>query len=352
MDALSLTINDSLLKIKEFVKYEIVSRILQFSILDKLMRINPIVPYYHIVSDEEVLHVKYIYDYKNITQFKDDIDFLLKHYSPISLFDLLGFLKTGRSLPEKAFLLTFDDGFREMYDIVAPILLQKGISATFFINSDFIDNKTLCYQHKVSILAEHIQKTISVRGKKEIQAMLLKNGIECNDIKSGILSIKYHQKDLPDKIAQLMNVDFDGYLRRVKPYLTSNHIEILIKQGFSIGAHSIDHPLYSLLTLKEQVNQTIESMKFIRRKFCLNYGAFDFPHSDSGVTRQYFTQISDGGLVDISFGTGGMIKDTIPNHIQRFSLEKPVRPAKKIVAYQYARKLVRQVRGTDKIVRA
>ena len=182
--------------------------------------------------------------------------------------------------------------------------------------------------------------------------MLLKNGIECNDIKSGILSIKYHQKDLPDKIARLMNVDFDDYLLRVKPYLTSNQIEILIKQGFSIGAHSIDHPLYSLLTLKEQVNQTIESMKFIRRKFCLNYGAFAFPHSDSGATKQYFTQISDGGLVDISFGTGGMIKDTIPNHIQRFSLEKPVRPAKKIVAYQYARKLVRQVRGTDKIVRA
>src|SRR3989338_1755003 len=197
--------------IKEFVKYEIVSRIFQ-SISDRLMRINLIVPYYHIVSDEEVLHVKYIYDYKNITQFKDDIDFLLKHYSPLSLFDLLGFLKTGHSFPEKAFLLSFDDGFREMYDIVAPILLQKGISATFFINSDFIDNKTLCYQHKTSILAEHIQKTISVRGKKEIQAMLLKNGIECNDIKSCILSIKYHQKDLPDKIAQLMNVDFYDYL--------------------------------------------------------------------------------------------------------------------------------------------
>lgn len=102
-----------------------------FSILGKLTRTNLIIPYYHIVNDNEASHIKHLYGYKNIKQFKDDVDFLLKSYSPICLHDLLGNLKTGISLPKKAFLLTFDDGLREMHDVVAPILLEKGISAPF-----------------------------------------------------------------------------------------------------------------------------------------------------------------------------------------------------------------------------
>lgn len=254
-------------------------------------------------------------------------------------------------ITQKHFIVNFDDGFREINDIVAPILLQKGISGNVFVNSAFIDNKTLCYQHKASILAEHIQKTVSISEKENIKEMLLKNNIVCNEIKSGILAIKYSQKDLLDKIALLINVDFEYYLSKNRPYLTSDQIARLITDGFTIGAHSIDHPLYSLLTLEEQLSQTIGSLKFVRETFNLNYGAFAFPHSDNGVTKEFFTQIHNSGLVDISFGTAGMIKDAIPNHFQRFSLEKPAIPAKKIIAYQHARKLVRQVRGDGEIDR-
>ena len=44
-------------------------------------------------------------------------------------------------LDRRCLHLTFDDGFRELHDVVAPILLRKGIPATFFVNSAFIDNK-------------------------------------------------------------------------------------------------------------------------------------------------------------------------------------------------------------------
>ena len=318
----------------------------------KLTKTDLIIPYYHAVSDKEILHIKHLYQFKNVKQFKDDLNFLLKNFKPVSLFDVICFVRNDNPLPEKAFLLTFDDGFREIHDIVAPILLEKGVSATFFINSGFIDNRSLCYQHKASLLVEYLQESTSLNMGKKINEILTKKSINNGDIASCILSIKYKQKDIINEIAQSINIDFNDYLLKKEPYLTSHQIQILIKQGFAIGAHSIDHPLYSLLTLEEQVYQTIESVNYIREKYCLNYGAFAFPHSDNGVTKEFFTQIHGSGLVDISFGTGGMIKDAIPNHFQRFSLEKPAISAKKIIAYQYARKLVRRVRGNGEIDRA
>lgn len=340
--------------IKQHIKQKTLSWIfakIPCSILGKLTRTNLILPYYHIVSDYEIPYIKHLYPHKNIQQFKEDMDFLLSNYSPISLFDLLDNLKTGRSLPKKAFLLTFDDGFREINDVIAPILLEKGIPATFFINSYFLDNKNLCYQHKASILVEHIQSNCTASLKEEIKKILLINEVKFEQIKSGILSIKYQQKNLIDEIAQLINVDFNNLLSKYKPYLTSDQIERLMKDSFTIGAHSIDHPLYSSLSIKEQLHQTIESMKFIKEKFSLDYGAFAFPHSDNNVSKKFFTELYNSGLVDISFGTGGMINDCVSNNLQRFSLEKTLMPVDSIIGHQYARKFIKFVMGRGKITR-
>jgi peptidoglycan/xylan/chitin deacetylase (PgdA/CDA1 family) len=302
------------------------------------------------ISDDKPLHIKHLYGHKNIRQFNNDLDFLLTNFSPINLEDILNFLKRDQLLPKNPILLTFDDGFREMHDVVAPILFRKGISATFFVNSGFTDNKDLCYQHKVSILVEHLQRA-APSSIKEIQQAANVKTFQSKDVKSSLLSIKYKEKEIVDKIAALMEIDFDDYLVKNKPYLTSEQIAQLIRNGFFIGAHSIDHPLYSSLSLEEQLQQTKESISFIKEKFLLNYGVFAFPHSDSNVSKAFFEEIYRNGLIDISFGTDGIICDYFKDNIQRFSLEKPLMPAKYIIAYQFAKKIYRIMKSNDKIIR-
>ena len=36
-----------------------------------------VIPYYHMVSDEQVPHVKHLYRYRNVRQFTKDLDFFL-----------------------------------------------------------------------------------------------------------------------------------------------------------------------------------------------------------------------------------------------------------------------------------
>ncbi|MFZ4790765.1 MAG: polysaccharide deacetylase family protein [Candidatus Competibacteraceae bacterium] len=320
-------------------------------ILEKITYPNLIIPYYHAVSDGEIPHIKHLYKHKNVNQFKEDIDFIAQNYSPISLRELLDFLKSGAMLPKKALLLTFDDGFREIHEVIAPILLNKGIPATFFLNSAFVDNKVLCYQHKASILAEQVAKLQNFIIKNKIIALFVENGIETFNLESGLLNIKYEKKHVLDEVAVVLNVDFNNYLKINKPYLTSSQTEELIKNGFTIGAHSIDHPLYMSLSVKEQLHQSLESLKMIKEKFCLDYGAFAFPHSDFGVSKNFFIEFYDSGLIDISFGTRGMLDDNLNNHFQRFSLEKPSLSARKIIALNYVRRIYKTTVLQRSIVR-
>lgn len=294
------------------------------------------------VSDIKVPHVSNLYPFKNTRRFTEDLDYLLKYFNPIGLGDLISAAKKEGGFTRRCFHLTFDDGFRELHDIVAPILINKGIPATFFVNSAFIDNKSLCYQHKASVLADRVKDNISEVTLRSLKELMKLNAMDSTDMPSAILSIMYHKREMLDKLAECMGIDLEDYLKNRKPYLDSSQIHYLIGKGFTVGSHSIDHPMYSNIGFDEKVRQTVESTRWVREKYKLDYGAFAFPHTDRNVERRFFLEILATGLVDISFGTGGMINEHLSMHLQRFSMEKPVLPAERIIAMQYARKALKR----------
>jgi Polysaccharide deacetylase. len=120
----------------------------------KSFPLNHFIPVYHTVSDEHLPHLKHIIHYKNIQDFEKDLDFTLKHFQFVN-WDEFKDLQTGNFKPKKKIaLLTFDDGLREFYDVVAPILERKGIYAINFINPKFIDNKELMFRCKASLVVD------------------------------------------------------------------------------------------------------------------------------------------------------------------------------------------------------
>lgn len=62
-------------------------------------------------------------------------------YTTISLYTLLAHLNQGAPLPEKPVVITFDDGYRDTYENAFPLLRERGMVATFFVVTDFIDGR-------------------------------------------------------------------------------------------------------------------------------------------------------------------------------------------------------------------
>ena len=336
------------------LKRSFISRVinlLPFSVIRKVGGGKLILPYYHLVCDAEVPHIGHLYRFKNIRQFIEDIEFLLGNYEPTSLTEVLQNIKKGGSQHYNCFLLSFDDGLREIYDIIAPLLLEKGVPATFFLNSAFIDNRELCAEHKASILARRIEKGLSPGEKQQIKRILAEGNTLRSNVIDVLLKVDYLHHSVLDRIGEMLGIDFEDYLRRNQPYLTSDQIRELIKKGFTVGGHSIDHPRYASLSLDEQVFQTIESVQSIRKQFGLEYGAFAFPHTDSGISLEFFKRIRESDVIDISFGNRGMLEDITPHHIERFSMERPMLPAKEVIAWHYMRSVFKKVTGENPIRR-
>ena len=323
-----------------------------FPLFRGVSKVNPLVVYYHIVSDREVPHVTNLYAFRSVSQFMRDMDVLLRFFRPLSLQDFLAHLEGAQELPRKSFLLTFDDGLKECYEVVAPILKRKGIPATFFLCSAFTDNQELAYDFKVSLLAGVLKgRSLSAAKEVQVRELLEGAGIHGADPMSALFSVGYRRRRILDQIAAVLEFDFVEYLKKVQPYLTSDQVHELLKLGHAVGAHSIDHPRYSDLPLEEQLHQTRESIRFVRQRFSLDYAAFAFPSSDANVNREFFREIFRAREVDVCFGNHGLLEDCVPRNVQRSSMEKTWMPAEAILGKSYARRCVRMATGGLKIRR-
>jgi peptidoglycan/xylan/chitin deacetylase (PgdA/CDA1 family) len=305
-----------------------------------LSGVSLVVPYYHMVSDTDVRHIRHLYRFRTVAEFRSDVEFFLRGFEPVTLSDMVDAVAGRRELKRPCFHLTFDDGFTEMHDVVAPILHRAGVPATFFLNTAFLDGGGLAHHNVLSLLIDRLQALPShTRGAslQKVENLLPPAKDHRNTLISRILELRYGQRPLVRALAEALEVDLEQYVREVQPYLSGEQVQRMLNQGFSMGAHSHDHPLYGDLPLAEQLSQTRTSVNLLQDRFGLAPKAFAFPHTDSGVEPEFFNTIYSESLVDISFGTGGLVSHFHPRNIERVGMEKTSAPAAQILARQFTR---------------
>jgi len=301
---------------------------LPFSLQRSLSRGAILLPYYHLVSEARTPHFSPFWEhYPSPRKFRQDLDFFLKHFRAIGLEELIAHRRHGAKLPKDPFLLSFDDGYREVAEVAAPILLEKGVPATIFLNTSSLDNKKMIFYNQLGLL----------------KGRLLSSGRPREEVSEIIWSIDFFQREKLDRLCEEAGIDAGAYLRRESPYLTSDQVSYLIKKGFTIGSHSMDHPPYARLGVDEQVRQTLESLRELKERFNVRYSAFAFPGSDDGVPMEFFRRIE--GHVDVSFGTTAGALDNIPGHWQRTSFEYSREPAERVLAERYGVELLKRITG-------
>jgi len=134
-----------------------------------------------------------------------------------------------------------------------------------------------------------------------------------NNLKKELLNYSIH--DLKKINSLILKQEIK--LNDVEIYLNENEIKALIHQGFTIGAHSMNHPYYRDISFEQQLIETNESLDFIQQKFNLDYRVFSFPFTDDGVSINFFNTIKS----DFTFGTAGIKNDEISTNIQRLPMD-------------------------------
>lgn len=75
--------------------------------------------------------------------FERQMEIIAGEYQPVTLDQVLLFLRGEKELPGRAVVITFDDGYADNCEIAAPILNRVGIPATFYVTVDCVERAKL-----------------------------------------------------------------------------------------------------------------------------------------------------------------------------------------------------------------
>jgi peptidoglycan/xylan/chitin deacetylase (PgdA/CDA1 family) len=234
------------------------------------------------------------YTWTSFDAFETSVDYLSRNYRIVPLHGALNQLKSG-TLRGRCVALTFDDGDISMADYVMPFLKRRGLSATFFINTAYLDGRRAYWFPILSYLTAGGVRHPALSAALHQQALQLRQTNDCC----------FYQR-VREGIERLAPV-----LAEVKPRLVSpDWLAALDGEQFAIGAHGHEHERYAMMSVEWQRENLVENIRVLRRFrayrpiFAVPFGRpWDWTAQSISIVRNLGLEVllADGG-VNLSAG--------------------------------------------------
>ncbi|GEM_PF-2685789 len=304
-----------------------------FSVVKKVTRGRLVSFYYHVIADELPPHLSRLYsNVHSVQSFGEELDFLQEWFNPITAARLLSHLQDGEPLPKNPCLITFDDGYREVYEHAFPQLAQRQMSFVFFLTRNFVDNHSLFVENTVSLILNLCEKDPDA--EFAVKHLLTEHGVLVNGpIERYLQRVPYKQRFLVELAAQVCGISSSQYAQQHRPYVTVHQVHEMLASGLvEVGGHSVDHPRNEELTDDEQVTQVADSMNSIEELFSPPSRLYAFPYSDASISIQTYQRLFRDLKIDLAFGTEQLRSSRNPQIVQRCWMDArdPGGPASKV----------------------
>lgn len=222
--------------------------------------------------------------------FPDEIDaarferlmrFVARSFDVLALGDAVSRLTQG-TLPPRALVVTFDDGYADNAEVALPILQRCGVVATFFVATGFLDGGRMWNDSVIEIVRasrEHEldlsflgQPPVSLAGPDERRAA----------IASVLAQIKYltlsEREEAISRLRVVSGVDAlpDDLM------MTSQQLRRLHGAGMEIGGHTVNHPILATLPIDEAEREISRGRSRLQEIIDAPVDLFAYPNGKPG----------------------------------------------------------------------
>jgi peptidoglycan/xylan/chitin deacetylase (PgdA/CDA1 family) len=192
--------------------------------------------------------------------FSRHLDYIAHGTHPVALRTVIGALHQGVRLPDRAALLTFDDGDRSVIQVALPMLVERQIPAVAFVISGLIGTDEPFWWNEVEELT---------RAGAEIPDLP-----PASEAAIGIL------KRLPDE----RRVALIEMLRSQRPelspsgdQLTSSDLQQLVSMGVDVASHGLTHAVLPQCTDEVVEREVVEAHQRLSQALGSAPLAFAYP---------------------------------------------------------------------------
>lgn len=245
-----------------------------------------------------VVMYHYVRDLKNsrypeikgcdVSLFREQIQYIKKHYTPVTIEQVLESQQHNEELPNHAILLTFDDAYRDHFEYAFPILYHEHIQGVFFPPVKAVTEHTVLDVNKVHFILASTPSEELPALLNELKRLVNQNKDEFHldsfesyferlavanrfDSKEVVFVKRLLQVALPEELRRRMASELfekavgmeEGVFSR-ELYMTIDQIKCMVDCGMHIGSHGYDHYWLGSLPKEKQEFEIAKSIEFIK----------------------------------------------------------------------------------------
>jgi len=210
----------------------------------------------------------------NNDTFRREMQYLKNRYNIISLKEAAEALKSHRKLPDYTAVITFDDGYRDIYVHAFPVLKDLKIPATVFFTADYIDNKEipwwdiigLIFNSRKKELFDHVKSALNIHARRKSRLLDHLKTVP-DEQRAGLiheLKTRFDAESLSEKCADPL------MMRR-------DEIREMQQGNISIGSHTLSHPVLSRVPEEQALREISGSKKILEHELGCEVPYFAYP---------------------------------------------------------------------------
>ncbi len=299
MDTLTLQLT-AIERLKLFVR-RILAATVFYSGINTLYRFlarksQAVVLMYHRVIDRVDLNRAHFQPGMYVTKeaFEMQMRYLTQHYNVVSLQGFAEIMKSGNKIPANTCVLTFDDGWKDTYTNVFPILKKYNLPATVFLVSSYIGTDQWFWPEEVSFLLTKGTENIEI-AEANLNNYPALNRVDFYRIISNP-DITLVQK-IEMIIETLKRLDQEGREKVIDelrdflkcgsvpdpsmPLLLSwDKVIEMSRHAITFGSHTKTHAILTKVSTHEAIEEIFESKRDIEKRLSSACLAFCYPNGD------------------------------------------------------------------------
>ncbi|MBU1975761.1 MAG: polysaccharide deacetylase family protein [Nanoarchaeota archaeon] len=252
-----------------------------------------------------------------IKKFLGQLDYIIANYKVISLAEYVDFLHGKTEIPDNSAILTFDDGLKDHYNTVFPILKERGLTATFFPITQAQTDQVVPGVLKAQFL---LAKIGSNPFAKEFNYLLEKdfpklfNQYKVTDKEK--MEMKYRWDDpltanlkfsigtLPGEArTKILNKIFPKYFDNEKNFINDlcmnwDEMREMQEAGMSFGGHTHTHPRLAELDEEAQKQELVHCTDILTKNLNKRPTLFSYPYGDfNNITLKLLKELGYDGAI-------------------------------------------------------
>jgi peptidoglycan/xylan/chitin deacetylase (PgdA/CDA1 family) len=206
--------------------------------------------------------------------------YLARNFKIVSLAAMVEQLgRYGAAAPNEI-VLTFDDGLRNNFTVVYPMLRELQVPATFFVCPELVDSGRWLWNHEIRCRLQILDHEALAEVRSRIMAA---NG-SVEGIIEWIKTLKPPQRRWAEEMVRHATPDFQPTPAQSEAYdmMSWNDLAALDPALVTIGSHTLTHPILTTLTAEEIDFELRQSRRILEQKlgreihfFCYPNGSYD-----------------------------------------------------------------------------